>query len=314
MTITANDFGKVAVLMGGWSAEREVSLKSGAAVLAALHERGVDAHGIDAGRDIVAVLAAGGYDRVFIVLHGRGGEDGVIQGVLEVLGLPYTGSGVMGSVIGMDKYRSKLIWQGLGLPTPGFVVVRESADLAQAEALGYPLMVKPAHEGSSIGMARVDNRAELERAWRRAAEYDAVVLVEAWVSGAEYTVAVLGDQALPVIKLETPHVFYDYDAKYQADDTRYLIPCGLSAQDETRMQDLALRAFDAVDARGWGRVDVLTDHAGDPFLIEVNTVPGMTDHSLVPMAARAQGLSFDELVWRILAQTLEGRAKTGGAG
>jgi D-alanine-D-alanine ligase len=306
VTPSAIDFGKVAVLMGGWSAEREVSLHSGAAVLSALHGRGVDAQGIDVDRDIVRVLADGGFDRVFIVLHGRGGEDGVIQGALEVLGLPYTGSGVTGSALGMDKYRSKLIWQGLGLPTPDFTVVREAADLERAEGLAFPLMVKPAHEGSSIGMTRVENRLELEQAWRSAAEYDALVLVESWVTGAEYTVSILGDQALPVIRLETPHVFYDYDAKYRADDTRYLIPCGLSAEREAQMQRLALQAFAAIGASGWGRVDVLTDPAGEPWLIEANTVPGMTDHSLVPMAARARGLGFDELVWRILAQTLKG--------
>ena len=304
MTIPAEAFGRVAVLMGGWAAEREVSLNSGAAVLAALQRRGVDAHGVDAGRDILAVLTGGGFDRAFVVLHGRGGEDGVIQGALEVLGLPYTGSGVLGSAIGMDKYRSKLIWQGLGMPTPGFALVRGAQDLDHAEALGFPLMVKPAHEGSSIGMARVDDRAALERAWREAAGYDDLVLVERWVSGAEYTVAVLGDEALPVIRLETPHAFYDYDAKYRAGDTRYLIPCGLSPEDEARLQRLALEAFNAVGATGWGRIDILCDAAGEPYLIEINTVPGMTDHSLVPMAARARGLDFDELVWRILAGTL----------
>jgi D-alanine-D-alanine ligase len=242
---------------------------------------------------------------VFNVLHGRGGEDGVIQGALEILGLPYTGSGVMGSSIGMDKYRTKLLFQSLGLPTPGFALIRTEADLAAAGELGFPLMVKPALEGSSIGMSRADDPEQLHIAWRKAAEYDSHVMAECWVSGAEYTAAVLGDQALPLIKLETPHEFYDYEAKYVSDDTRYLIPCGLDRDMEARLQAMSLRAFDAIGASGWGRVDILMDEQQNPWLIEVNTVPGMTSHSLVPMAANAVGIDFDELVWRILAQTLE---------
>ena len=305
MTASANDFGKVAVLMGGWAAEREVSLVSGRAVLDGLLRRGVDAHGIDVGRDVIEVLTDRGFDRVFNVLHGRGGEDGVIQGALEILGLPYTGSGVMGSAIAMDKYRTKLLLQALGLPTPGFALIEDDADLAAAAELGFPLMVKPALEGSSIGMSRADDADQLRAACAKAAECDSHVMVERWITGAEYTAAVLGREALPLIRLETPHAFYDYDAKYHADDTRYLIPCGLDQTVEAELQALALRTFDAVGARGWGRVDILMDEEGQPWVIEVNTVPGMTSHSLVPMAANAVGIDFDELVWRILAQTLE---------
>lgn len=303
----AKEFGRVAVLLGGWAAEREVSLVSGKAVLEGLQRRGVDAHGIDVGRDILTVLTNGGFDRVFNVLHGRGGEDGVIQGALEILGLPYTGSGVMGSAIAMDKYRTKLLLASLGLPTPGFALIENDDDLAAACELGFPLMVKPALEGSSIGMARADDPEQLRAACNKAAEYDSHVMVEQWVTGAEYTAAVLGREALPLIKLETPHDFYDYDAKYNADDTRYLIPCGLDSTAESELQSLALRTFDAVGASGWGRVDILMDEEGRPWVIEVNTVPGMTGHSLVPMAANAVGIGFDELVWRILAQTMEAR-------
>lgn len=305
------DYGRVAVLMGGWSAEREVSLVSGAAVLAALVRAGVDAHGVDVGRDVLQVLAAGGFDRAFVVLHGRGGEDGVIQGALEVLGLPYTGSGVQGSAIAMDKYRCKLLWQGAGVPTPPFRMLAGADDLAGvAEAVGLPLMVKPVHEGSSIGMTKVDRAADLPAAWAAAAAFDDQVLAERWITGAEYTATVLGDQALPLIRLETPHQFYDYAAKYQADSTRYHIPCGLPAPREEALQALALEAFRVVGARGWGRVDFLVDGAGAPWFIEVNTVPGMTDHSLVPMAAAAAGIPFERLVLRIL----DGAGASGAGG
>ncbi|MCP3670012.1 MAG: D-alanine--D-alanine ligase [Gammaproteobacteria bacterium] len=305
MTITAQQFGKVAVLMGGQSAEREVSLNSGQAVLDGLVRRGVDAHGIDAGRDVLQQLVDGGFDRVFIVLHGRGGEDGVIQGGLEILGLPYTGSGVQGSALGMDKYRCKLLWSGLSLPTPGFLLVKEEAQLVAATELGFPLMVKPVHEGSSIGMAKVANADELRAAWLGAREYDSQVMVERWITGREYTAAILADTALPLIRLETPHTFYDYAAKYSSNSTKYHCPCGLDAAKEQELQRLALDAFKAVGASGWGRVDIMMDAEQQPWLIEVNTVPGMTDHSLVPMAARQYGLDFDELVWQILATTLE---------
>jgi len=304
MTHAAKKFGKVVVLMGGQSAEREVSLNSGQAVLDALVRKGVDAHGLDAGSDVLMQLDKGGYERAFIALHGRGGEDGVIQGALEVLGLPYTGSGVQGSALGMDKYRCKLLWRGLGLPTADFVLIGDEAGLDAAAELGFPLMIKPVHEGSSIGMARVDDRDALEAAWSEAAGYDREVMAERWITGSEYTVAILGEEALPMIRLETPHAFYDYEAKYQADSTQYLCPCGLEAGQEQEVQALALQAFRAVGAGGWGRVDLMQDEAGRFMLLEVNTVPGMTDHSLVPMAARARGMDFDELVWCILETSL----------
>lgn len=298
-------FGKVAVLLGGRAAEREISLKSGQAVLEALLRQGVDAHPLDPDAAVLESLRTGGFDRAFIVLHGRGGEDGQIQGALETIGLPYTGSGVMGSAIGMDKYRTKLVWAGCGLPTAPYVLLRDASDLLAAAELGFPLMVKPAHEGSSIGMARVEDAAALEQAWRNAAEYDALVLAERWIQGAEYTCAVLGREALPLIRLETPHAFYDFEAKYRADSTLYHCPCGLDSSIEQRLRDLALRAFDAVGAGGWGRVDLMVDEVGEPYLLEINTVPGMTDHSLVPMAARVAGIDFDALVWRILETSFE---------
>jgi D-alanine-D-alanine ligase len=304
MTQSAAKFGKVVVLMGGQSAEREISLNSGQAVLDALVRKGVDAHGLDVGSDVLVKLDKGGYDRAFIALHGRGGEDGVIQGALEILGLPYTGSGVQGSALGMDKYRCKLLWRGLGLSTADFVLIRDEAGLDAAAGLGFPLMIKPVHEGSSIGMARVDDRDALVAAWTEAAGYDREVMAERWITGSEYTVAVLGEEALPMIRLETPHEFYDYEAKYQADNTQYLCPCGLEAGQEQEVQALALRAFHVVGASGWGRVDLMQDEAGRFMLLEVNTVPGMTDHSLVPMAARARGIDFDDLVWRILETSL----------
>ncbi|HBH36741.1 MAG TPA: D-alanine--D-alanine ligase [Gammaproteobacteria bacterium] len=302
----AKRFGKVAVLMGGTSAEREVSLNSGQAVLDGLLRQGVDAHAVDitTPQDIVDLYQRS-YERAFIVLHGRGGEDGQIQGALQTLGIPYTGSGVMGSAIAMDKYRTKLMWGGGGQPTPDYQLLRNSGDLELAAALGFPLMVKPANEGSSIGMSRVTTEAELESAWHVARQYDPIVIAERWITGSEYTVAILGREALPVIRLETPNKFYDYEAKYQSDETGYYIPSGLDSDREKRAQDLALEAFDAIGANGWGRVDMMIDETGGMWLIEINTVPGMTDHSLVPMAAKAQGISFDELVWKILQQTME---------
>ena len=299
------EFGKVAVLMGGWSAERAVSLRSGQAVLTALLARGVDAHGIDADRQILRVLSGGGFDRVFIVLHGRGGEDGVIQGALEILGLPYTGSGVLASALGMDKLRTKQVWRGAGLPTPPWRLAESAAELADAaRELGLPLAVKPAREGSSIGISRVEAPEQFQAAWEQAAACDSPVLVEPWIQGQEYTGALLGEAALPLIRLETPRTFYDYEAKYHANDTRYLCPCGLPESREAELQALVRQAFAAVDGAGWGRVDLMVDAEGQPWLLEVNTVPGMTDHSLVPMAARVAGFGFEDLVWRILETSL----------
>ena len=299
-------FGKVAVLLGGTSAEREVSLKSGNAVLEGLRRKGVDAHGIDIreAADVIGLVEQG-FDRAFIVLHGRGGEDGQIQGALQILGIPYTGSGVMGSAIAMDKYRSKLVWKGLGLPTPPFHVLHEESDLAIAAALGFPLMIKPAHEGSSVGMSKVNDDSQLDAAWQEASKFDSLVIAEKWITGSEYTAAVLDGEPLPLIRLETPREFYDYDAKYKTGDTGYHIPCGLDEAKEREAQQIALLACDALGVTGWGRADLMMDRDGNFWLIEVNTVPGMTDHSLVPMAAKAKGIDFDELVYRILHQTLE---------
>ncbi len=306
-------FGRVAVLMGGSSGERLVSLKSGGAVLAALQRSGIDAVGIDAGRDVLAQLAGGDFDRVFIALHGRGGEDGTLQGGLEMLGLPYTGSGVLGSALGMDKCRTKQLWAGLGLPTPAFRVLTADTDLGQVIAdLGLPLAVKPSREGSSLGVTRVNESADLAAAYAKAASLDSEVIAERWIIGREYTVSLLGGVALPVIGLEAAQEFYDYHAKYEANDTVYSVPCGLSAPEEAELQRLAVRAFAALGCSGWGRVDIMRDTAGVPWLLEVNTVPGMTDHSLVPMAALAAGIRFDELVVRILEATCSLPADGGG--
>lgn len=307
---TAEGFGKVAVLLGGRSAEREISLKSGAGVLQALKQRGVDAHALDTGdHGFITRLESGGFDCTFIALHGRGGECGAMQGLLETMGMPFTGSGVLGSALSMDKLRTKQLWQGIGLPTPDFAVLRNAGDLSlAADRLGFPMMLKPVHEGSSIGMARVEREADLEQAWQAAAGYDREVLAESWIAGPEYTAAIVGGTSLPLIRLETPRDFYDYEAKYQADTTRYHCPCGLPADREADLKALALRAFQAVGASGWGRVDFMLDDGGQPWLIEVNTVPGMTDHSLVPMAARQHGWDMQELVWRILADGLQARS------
>ncbi|MDH1262214.1 D-alanine--D-alanine ligase [Pseudomonas sp. GD03944] len=301
-------FGRVAVLFGGKSAEREVSLKSGNAVLSALQSAGVDAFGIDVGDDFLQRLLAEKVDRAFIVLHGRGGEDGSMQGLLECAGIPYTGSGILASSLAMDKLRTKQVWQSLGLPTPRHAVLSSVADCEAAAAeLGFPLIVKPAHEGSSIGMAKVGNVAELVAAWQDASRYDAQVLVEQWIQGPEYTIAVLRGQVLPPIGLGTPHSFYDYDAKYLANDTQYRIPCGLDAAKEEELKALTVKACEAVGIQGWARADVMQDADGQFWLLEVNTVPGMTDHSLVPMAANAAGLDFQQLVLAILADSVEAR-------
>jgi D-alanine-D-alanine ligase len=294
-------FGKVAVLFGGRSAEREVSLKSGAAVLAALQKSGVNAHGFDPAERDIHVLRDEKYDRVFIALHGRFGEDGTVQGALELMGIPYTGSGVMASAIAMDKWRTKMIWQAAGLPMPEYEALTAPTDWnALADHLDLPLFMKPANEGSSVGISKVKTVEALPVAYAEAAKHDKVVLAESNVSGGEYTVAILNGRALPVIKIEPANEFYDYEAKYLRDDTRYMCPCGLSKQDETEMQQLAQQAFELIGGQGWGRVDFLRGEEGKAYLLEVNTSPGMTDHSLVPMAARQAGISFEQLVQEIL--------------
>lgn len=296
-----DEFGKVAVLMGGISAERDVSLKSGTAVLAGLQAAGVDAHGIDAGRDVLTVLQQGNFDRVFIALHGRWGEDGVIQGALEVMGLPYTGSGILASALAMDKLRSKRLWLGTGISTPDFIETRAGDDVAaEAERLGLPLFIKPAHEGSSVGMSKVTSMNQLGAALDLAQQFDGQVLVERFIDGAEYTVAILKDEPMPVIRVETPRDFYDYEAKYEADSTLYHCPSGLDAEAEKNLQQLALQAYQALNCAGWGRVDLMMDRDGVAYVLEANTVPGMTDHSLVPMAAKQAGISFSELTVSIL--------------
>jgi D-alanine-D-alanine ligase len=298
-------FGHVALLYGGWSAERAISLNSGSAVLKALEEKGVNVTALDAGRDVATELARGNFDRAFIILHGRGGEDGQVQGLLEVMGLPYTGSDVMASAICMNKLMTKRIWRGAQMPTPAYRIINQSTDLDQlAEELGLPMIIKPANEGSSIGMNKVESVDQLRIAYQEAAQYDCDVFAEQWVTGKEYTVSVLGGEALPAIRLSTPKAFYNYEAKYESNDTEYLCPCGLPAEQERTMQQLALEAFDICGASGWGRVDLMLDEQGRPYLIEINTVPGMTDHSLVPMAARQAGIEFDDLVIRILETTL----------
>jgi len=295
------NFGKVAVFLGGKSAEREVSLKSGGMVLNALRSRGVDALPFDPAQRGLDALIGERFERAFIVLHGRFGEDGTVQGVLEWLGIPYTGSGVLASALAMDKLRAKLLWHAEGLPTPPYAVLTKDSDLRTvARKLGVPLMVKPASEGSSIGMSKVGSAAGLDEAYALAANYDPVVIAEKFIDGTELTAGILGDQVLPLIKIETPRDFYDYEAKYIANDTRYIVPCGLSAARERDMQALCLKAFRALGCRGWGRVDLMLNRQGRPFVLEVNTVPGMTDHSLVPKAARAVGMSYEDLCLRIL--------------
>jgi D-alanine-D-alanine ligase len=301
----AADFGRVAVLLGGSSAEREISLLTGAAVLAALKRRGIDAHGFDPQARELSELRRDGFARAWIALHGPGGEDGTAQGVLEFLGVPYTGSGVTGSAIGMDKLRSKRLAAAVGVPTPDFVVLRTEADLDVAlKRLGLPMIVKPASQGSSVGMTRVEKAAELPAAWKAATQHEPVAFAEPWITGGEYTVSVLQGQALPSIRIETPRTFYDYEAKYFRDDTKYFCPSGLAAPAEQQLAQLALAAFDVCGAEGWGRADFMMTKKGEPLLLEINTVPGMTDHSLVPMAARTAGIDFDELVWRILETSL----------
>jgi D-alanine-D-alanine ligase len=294
-------FGKVAVLLGGPSAEREVSLRSGGMVLDALKRGGVDAHAFDPKDQGVEQLIAQRFDRVFIALHGRFGEDGTVQGMLEYLALPYTGSGVMASALAMDKWRTKLLWHAAGIPTPPYEPLTAESDFtAVAGRLGLPLMVKPAREGSSIGMSKVTTLEKLQAAYELAAQYDPLVIAERFIDGVEVTCAILNGEALPLIRLETPRVFYDYEAKYFANDTRYICPSGLPETQERRIQAESVRAYELVGCSGCARVDIMIDGAGAAYLLEVNTIPGMTDHSLVPMAARARGIDFDALCLRIL--------------
>lgn len=292
-------FGKVAVLFGGTSAEREVSLNSGSRVLAALQGQGIDAHPYDPAEQPLDALK--GYDRAFIALHGRHGEDGTIQGALEVMHIPYTGSGVLASALAMDKFRTKLMWQAAGLPIPEFALLSADSDFAAIEAqLGLPLFVKPAREGSSIGVTKVKTPGALAAAYREAARHDSLVIAEKGVLGGEYTVGIVGDEVLPIIKIEPATEWYDYEAKYNRDDTRYLCPCGLPEAQEMQIRKQALEAFRILGGRGWGRVDFLMDEAGHHYFLEVNTAPGMTDHSLVPMGARVAGLDYPGLVRRVL--------------
>ena len=298
-----SEFGKVAVLFGGSSAEREVSLKSGSRVLDALLGQGIDAHPFDPAEQPLDALK--GYDRAFVALHGRHGEDGTIQGALELMHIPYTGSGVMASALGMDKFRTKLLWQAAGLPVPEYALLTSDSDFSAVEKqLGLPIFVKPAHEGSSIGISKVSDHGVLSQAYAEAAKYDSLVIAEKGVMGGEYTVGIIGrgDEmvALPIIKIEPATDWYDYEAKYNRDDTRYLCPCGLSEAKEMEIRKGALEAFRILGGRGWGRVDFLMDEAGNHYFLEVNTSPGMTDHSLVPMAARVAGMAYPALVRRVL--------------
>src|SRR5689334_6125879 len=295
-------FGKVAVLMGGRSAEREISLMSGNAVLKALRANGVDAHTFDPAERDLFDLKREGYARCFIALHGRGGEDGTIQGALEVLGIPYTGSGVMGSAIGMDKWRTKMVWIANRLPTPRFRILDEKTSWASVvRELKLPLIVKPANEGSTLGLTKVTTAKQLPAAYELAAKkYRDIALAEQFIDGPEYTASVLGEEALPLIHIEAPKGNYDYQNKYFTDDTKYHCPSGLPAKKEEELKALTLRAFRAVGCAGWGRIDIMLDAKKKPWLLEVNTLPGMTGHSLVPMAARARGISFEQLVIRIL--------------
>ena len=294
-----SDFGKVAVLFGGTSAEREVSLNSGSRVLAALQGQGIDVHAFDPATQTLDDLK--GYDRAFIALHGRHGEDGTIQGALEVMHIPYTGSGVLASALAMDKFRTKLMWQAAGLPVPEYALLNADSDFAEIEEqLGLPLFVKPAREGSSIGVTKVKERGALKAAYEEAARHDPLVIAEKGVMGGEYTVGIVGDEVLPIIKIVPATEWYDYEAKYNRDDTQYLCPCGLPEAKEMEIRKGALEAFRILGGRGWGRVDFLMDEVGNHYFLEVNTAPGMTDHSLVPMGARVAGMEYPALVRRVL--------------
>jgi len=295
------DFGKVAVLMGGRSAEREVSLMSGAAVLEALRRRGVNAHAFDPAERALEDLKREEFSCAHIALHGRYGEDGTVQGALELMGIPYTGSGVMASALAMDKWRTKLVWLSAGIPTPRYRMLDKAIDWdAVAEDLGLPLIVKPVREGSTLGLSKVGSAGQLASAYVRAAKYDALVIAEEFIAGQELTASILGNEALPLVRIEPAAEFYDYQAKYFSDETRYFCPSGIAPDEERRIQALGLDAYRILGCRGWGRVDVILTARNEPYFLEVNTSPGMTAHSLVPMAARAAGIEFDELVIRIL--------------
>lgn len=304
-------FGRVAVVMGGSSAEREVSLRSGAGVLNALCSKGIDAHGVDGIPALLDALRAGHFARVFNILHGRGGEDGVLQGALEALRVPYTGSGVLGSALGMDKIRTKQVWRNLALPTADFAVVdhlHPRSAQSIVDELGLPLIVKPSHEGSTVGIVRAYSLAELEAGIESARQHDGEILIERLIEGDEFTVGILGRQTLPSIRIVPAQGFYDYAAKYVTGDTQYICP-GSEGECEARMKQLALAAFDAVGCSGWGRIDFMRSHAGELFLLEVNTAPGMTERSLVPKAAAQVGIDYPTLCWRILETSFaEGRA------
>jgi len=304
MTDLKKQFGKVAVLMGGWSAERDVSLVSGQAVFEGLRNAGVDVDAVDFKKANVDQLK--GFDRVFNILHGRGGEDGVVQGLCEYLGIEYTGTGILGSALAMDKIRTKEIWLSKNLQTPEFRVVNTVAESEKAiEALGLPVIVKPALEGSSIGISKVESKAEIIAAFELANSCKSSVMIEQWIVGEEYTASVLNGKVLPLIKLQTPNQFYDYEAKYVSDNTEYVCPCGLNDEKEKQLGDMALNAFDAISAQGWGRIDFMLDKQGQYWLIEANTVPGMTSHSLVPMAAKQAGYSFEDLLLEVLETSVD---------
>lgn len=308
MKITdAKAFGRVAVVMGGSSEEREVSLASGQAVLKGLKNKGVDARGVDGVPALVSEIVNGLVDRVFNILHGRGGENGAVQGALESLGVPYTGSGILGSAVTMDKPLSKRIWRSAGLPTPPSLLLNSKNNGVAVDTIGFPVIVKPAHGGSTIGVHKVDEQDGLGAALADARKYDRQILVERYIAGGEYTAGILQGKALPLIRLETPHEIYDYSAKYESDSTQYHIPAGFDDEREEELKRLASRAFSMLSASGWGRVDFMVDEEGSPWLLEVNTTPGMTSHSLVPMAAKAVGIGFDDLVWRILETSFDER-------
>ncbi|HET7061674.1 MAG TPA: D-alanine--D-alanine ligase [Nitrosospira sp.] len=299
--MSQDDFGKVAVLLGGRSAERSISLESGRAVLHALRRRGVDAHPFDPSEQPMEALVQQGFTRAHIALHGRYGEDGTVQGALELLGLPYTGSGVLASALAMDKWRTKLLWEAGGISTPRHTLLTEQSDFdAVAEELGLPLIVKPSREGSTIGLTKVEAAKDLRSAWRLAAQHDPLVLAEQFVEGVELTASILGDVTLPLVRIQPMHGLYDYEAKYVANTTQYFCPSGLSASEEYAIQAEAMKAHQMLGCEGWGRVDVMLDRSGTPYFLEANTSPGMTSHSLVPMAASTAGISFDDLVMRIL--------------